>query len=626
MEDRQAVQSSSTPDIPQSDRAVAARAEDIFRAQRLDVYRRTDRLFAFLLFVQWLAGILAAVLIAPRTWSGVIPQTHIHVYAAVFLGGMITALPVAMALFMPGAAITRHTIAIGQMLFSSLLIHLTGGRIETHFHVFGSLAFLAVYRDWRVLGTASLVVALDHLVRGIAWPQSVYGVIGGAEWRWLEHAGWVLFEDLFLIAAIQQSLVAMRSLAERQAMLEATNRAVEDAAEAKSAFLAHMSHEIRTPMTAILGYVDLMSLPSQRPAERAEALQIIRRNGEHLLCVLNDILDMSKIEAGRLRTERVDCNPAELVGEMASLMRPRAVEKGIGLKVLFRTPMPATIQTDPTRLRQILLNLLSNAIKFTSAGEVRVEVTLLRNTSQLRFDVIDTGIGMTSEQCRSLFEPFTQGDFSTTRRFGGTGLGLAISKRLSESLGGGIAVTSEQGKGSNFSITISTGPLERVEMIEMEGEVRQLRRTRAPGQSAPASEPAKLAGRVLLAEDSTDNRVLLKRLLERTGFNVEAVANGAEAVQRALRAMRDGNGDCFDLILMDMQMPEVDGYEATSQLRRHGYKSPIVAITAHASPTDRDKCLTAGCDSYLAKPYELDQLLECIRDQMGNAQAPVGRA
>ena len=296
------------------------------------VYQRTDRLFAFLLVLQWLAGMLAAWIVAPRRWLGTLPQTHLHVYAAIFLGGIITVFPVMMALFRPGTTLTRHSIAVGQILFSSLLIHLTGGRIETHFHVFGSLAFLAVYRDWRVLATASVVVAVDHFVRGVVWPQSVYGVIGGAEWRWLEHAGWVLFEDVFLFAAMRQSLAGMQSLAERQAMLEATKQAVEDADQAKSVFLANMSHEIRTPMTAILGYVDLMARPSERPEERAEAVQVIRRNGEHLLSVLNDILDISKIEAGRLRIERVDCNPAELVGEVASLMRPARERRASSLK------------------------------------------------------------------------------------------------------------------------------------------------------------------------------------------------------------------------------------------------------------------------------------------------------
>ena len=629
---------SVTPIIQANHDAVAGRADDIFRVQRQDVYRRTDRLFAILLVVQWLAGILAAVVVAPRTWSGTTSQTHLHVYAAVLLGGIITALPVTMALFLPGAAVTRQTVAVGQMLFSSLLIHLTGGRIETHFHVFGSLAFLAVYRDWRVLATASAVVAIDHFVRGIVWPQSVYGVIGGAEWRWLEHAGWVLFEDLFLIAATRQSLASMRSLAERQALLESTKQAVEDADQAKSVFLAHMSHEIRTPMTAILGYVDLMAMPAQRPEERAEAVQIIRRNGEHLLSVLNDILDMSKIEAGRLLTERVDCNPAELTCDVASLMRPRAAEKGVELKLLFRTPVPRSVQTDPTRLRQILLNLLSNAIKFTARGEVRVEVTLRRESRKLQFNVIDTGIGMTPQQCQRLFQPFAQGDHSTTRRFGGTGLGLAISKRLSESLGGAIGVVSEPGKGSDFRITIDTGPIEGVEMIEPDGEVRRRRGTRpepvpaAPNSNANANDGgagdtgAGGGGRVLLADDSTDNRVLLKRLLERSGFTVEAVGNGAEAVRRATWAMRSGNRDAFDLILMDMQMPEVDGYEATAQLRRSGYRAPIVALTAHASHADRDKCLDAGCDGYIAKPCELDQLLDCIRAHVATRAAGNGHA
>ena len=593
--------------------AAAARADELFSALRNDIYRRTDRLFALLLVLQWLAGVIAALVIAPRTWSGVISQTHIHIYAAVYLGGIITALPVAMAFLMPGKALTRHCIAIGQILFSSLLIHLTGGRIETHFHVFGSLAFLAVYRDWRVLITASLVVAIDHFLRGMFWPQSVYGVIGGAQWRFLEHAGWVIFEDIFLIAATRQSLAQMRAVAERQAMLEEAKRTVESADRAKSAFLAHMSHEIRTPMTAILGCAELMSAGDRNEEDR-EFVQTIYRNGEHLLTVLNDILDISKIEAGRLTIERVPCSVAEIVGEVASLMRPRAAAKGLKLECHFPTPIPKTIQTDPTRLRQILFNLVSNAIKFTERGEVRV--TTAMKGSELALSVIDTGIGLTDEHRERLFKAFEQADGSTTRRYGGTGLGLAISKRLAEKLGGRIDVVSAPSRGSTFTVTLDAGKLDGVPMIEIEGDAA-VKSDKAATKLETAAR-THVRGRILLADDSTDNRQLLKRILEASGLEVEAVENGSQAVDRALASH---NGDKFDLILMDMQMPEMDGYEATGRLRRSGYIGRIMAITAHASDADRERCLAAGCDAYVAKPYDVHRLLDMIRRQIEHSRS-----
>ena len=595
---------------------VARRADELFAVQRQEIYRHTDRLFALLMVVQWVAGVVAALVIAPRAWSGTVSQPHVHVYAAVYLGGLIASFPVALAFVMPGAPITRHVIAVAQILFSSLLIHLTGGRIETHFHVFGSLAFLAFYRDWRVLLTASLVVGVDHFVRGVLWPQSVYGVVGAVQWRFLEHVGWVAFEDIFLLVATRQSLAQMRAVAERQAMLESAKLAVESANRAKSAFLAHMSHEIRTPMTAILGYADLIAADGHAPHERREFLQTIHRNGEHLLSVLNDILDISKIEAGRLAVERVKCSPAQIVAEAVSTMRPRALDKNLQLKTRFETPIPETIETDPTRLRQILLNLLSNAIKFTHAGEVVISLRLNGDENgaepQLAMTVRDTGIGMTAEHCQRLFEPFTQADGSTSRRYGGTGLGLSISKRLAERLGGRIEVESEVGRGSAFTVTLATGALDGVQMVTIHHESIVRGGARAAAERADVRD---LTGRLLLVDDSNDNRQLLARLLKRVGLDVETAENGALAVERILPAT---NGDAFDLVLMDMQMPEMDGYEATARLRRSGYTGRIMALTAHASDADREKCLAAGCDDYLAKPYSLDQLMGAIRRQIAN--------
>src|SRR5580692_10447586 len=259
----------------------AARADSLFHESRNANYRRIDRLFAGLMCFQWVAGVIAALVISPSAWAGSVSHVHIHVWAAIILGGIITIFPVSLAILRPGEALTRHIIAVAQMLMSALLIHLSGGRIETHFHVFGSLAFLAFYRDWRVFIPATIVVAADHFVRGVYWPQSVFGVLAPSPWRWVEHAGWVIFENIFLVRSCLQSVDEMKSIARQRAELESTNEIVErkvlertadlmdsqkrllaakEAAEAgslaKSTFLATMSHEIRTPMNGILGMTE----------------------------------------------------------------------------------------------------------------------------------------------------------------------------------------------------------------------------------------------------------------------------------------------------------------------------------------------------------------------------------
>ena len=225
--------------------SIPIRAQELLQDHLLIIHRRTDRLFAGLLFVQWLACIAAALWISPRTWVAEWSSTHIHVWAALLLGGAISSLPIYLAIVRPGAVLTRHVIAIAQMLTSALLIHLTGGRIETHFHVFGSLAFLAAYRDWRVLLTSTLVVALDHGIRGAIWPESVYGVLTAAPWRTLEHAGWVVFENIFLMITIRQSIVEMRNIGQQQALLESTNRLTEEKVRLRTAELQHAKEQLR---------------------------------------------------------------------------------------------------------------------------------------------------------------------------------------------------------------------------------------------------------------------------------------------------------------------------------------------------------------------------------------------
>jgi signal transduction histidine kinase/HPt (histidine-containing phosphotransfer) domain-containing protein len=410
-------------------------------------------------------------------------------------------------------------------------------------------------------------------------------------------------------AAAEQLRRAYEELEERVRQrteeLSLAKMAAEEASRSKSQFLANMSHEIRTPMTAIIGYADLLLDPDQTTSDRVNCVQTIRRNGEHLLTVINDILDISKIEAGKMAVERVACSPFSVLSDVASTMRGRAYEKGLSFDVDVETPIPQTIRTDPTRLRQILINLTGNAIKFTESGGVRITAKLLTEggVPRLQFDVVDTGIGLTADQLGGLFQPFTQADASTTRRFGGTGLGLTISKRLAEMLGGGIEVASTPGAGSSFTLTVETGPLDGIAMLARFAEA-------AYGAAEPPKRPtgARLSGRILLAEDGPDNQKLLALYLGKAGAEVVIADNGEAAVEKALAAA--GAGRPFDLILMDMQMPVLDGYGATSKLRAKGYAGPIVALTAHAMADDRARCLWSGCTDYMSKPVEREALID----------------
>ncbi len=382
-------------------------------------------------------------------------------------------------------------------------------------------------------------------------------------------------------------------------MLEAARIKAEESSAAKSAFLANMSHEIRTPMTAILGYADLMLAPIQTMSDRINCLQVVRRNARHLMDLINDILDLSKIEAEKMTVERIPHDIAQTAVEVCSMLRPRAVAKQLALRLEFVGPIPAAVKTDPLRLKQVLVNLLGNAIKFTERGEVCLKISVEPRPagSLVQFDVCDTGIGMTSEQINRLFQPFVQADDSMTRRYGGTGLGLVISKRLAQYMGGDLGVKSEIGKGSVFSLWLDGGSLEGVELR------RDLTETSlAVETEAAPNEQITLRGRILLAEDGIDNQHLLTMYLTMAGAEVVVAPNGRDACEK----MRT---DRFDLILMDMQMPEMDGYTATSELRRQGFRLPIIALTAHAMNGDRARCLAAGCTDYLTKPIERELLL-----------------
>ncbi|QDT88236.1 ammonium transporter [Gimesia chilikensis] len=409
----------------------------------------------------------------------------------------------------------------------------------------------------------------------------------------------------------------------RQASLDA-----EAASRAKSEFLANMSHEIRTPMTAVLGYTDVLMEESWGRPGSIKLIEVIKRNGNYLLDLINDILDLSKIESGSLNIEKIPFSLIEKLQEVQSLMQVRAELQEISFKLTFAGKIPKQIQSDPTRLKQILINLIGNAIKFTpDGGQVSVETSCLNPGSPeplLQFKIIDTGIGMNAEQVAGLYQPFVQADSSTTRKFGGTGLGLAISKRLAKMLGGDLTCQSTPDVGTTFTLQIQIGESESLEYYNDPQDAL----VAAAHKPAPViAKPVQAANRscsVLLAEDGEDNQRLISMLLRKEGAAVKLAENGEIAVRYAMHALEQGQP--FDVILMDMSMPVLDGYGATQKLREQGYKLPIIALTAHAMNGDREKCIAAGCTDYATKPVNREKLREIIEtyQSLTDFSEPVG--
>jgi signal transduction histidine kinase len=384
-----------------------------------------------------------------------------------------------------------------------------------------------------------------------------------------------------------------------QELIEARD-AAETANLAKSAFLANMSHEIRTPLGALMGFADLVVDPRIRPAEKASFVAAIKRNGELLSSIINDILDLSKIEADKVHIETVEVALSEILIDTKSILDLQAQNKGIDLKIQVDENVPEKIKTDPLRLRQILINIIGNAVKFTSSGAVDVKVQQgpYKNGHQLlAFKVSDTGPGISSDQIGKLFAPFSQIDVTSKRKFGGTGLGLVLSKRFAHLLGGDVVLSeSAPGQGSTFTITIDPGTHQFVRS-ELGQEIK-LTGTR--------DDERRLEGiNILLADDSLDNQVVVSNFLKLAGVSVDLASNGKEAIEKTKTRH-------YDVLLMDLQMPIMDGYEATAELRKEGYQGKIVAITAHALADDRRRCLQNGFDDHISKPVNRSTLIEVV--------------
>ena len=387
----------------------------------------------------------------------------------------------------------------------------------------------------------------------------------------------------------------------------------EDANRAKSNFLTSMSHELRTPLTAVLGLAELL-LDDPNARDARTMLEMIQSNGKHLAELLNDILDLAKIEAGHSDIKLTHCEPLRIVYELCSLLRFRAADEGIDLKLEFRGALPAKITTDAVRLRQILMNLISNAIKFTKDGTIDVVVSFEEKayTQLLRIDVTDTGIGIAEEHMQAIFQPFVQvGEKSQFRS--GIGLGLAISRSLARALGGDLCVESQLGCGSRFTLTLRANDASSIGPTSPDVYARHL--------LEPIGRPLQndfdwRSRRILVAEDTRANQFLIRRMLEPTGVRLEFVDDGQAAVAQVLK--ESGCNRPYDLVLMDMQMPIQSGYDATRQLRTEGIAVPIIALTAAAMDGDRERCLEAGCTNYLTKPIAREKLFTTVAEIFGH--------
>jgi signal transduction histidine kinase/FixJ family two-component response regulator len=546
---------------------------------------------------------LIALALAPcfDTWAITLPVAS---------AGLAMFLVAAWAL--PRAFATRCIAGVALQVFCALHIYQLHGLPEMHFFFFTGFTLMIVYGDWRAMWPGTLLIIAQHAVFAVLTNS-------GVDLRFFPEAyvGVTKLFWHFSIASVHVAICGVFAhLLRRTTILEHERRRhiaalaeyAEQASRHKSEFLATMSHEIRTPIAGMLGHAELLLEAEASEALRMDAARRILRNGQHLLAVVNDVLDLAKVEAGRLDVTLEPCAPQELIREVVDLFRPRADQKGLRLELVAVSPLPARIRSDAARLRQIVANLLGNAIKFTAEGFVRVEVTGVGDAGpelpRLRVAVIDSGPGLSPDQRARIFEPFAQGDPGVARRHGGTGLGLTISRRLAGLLGGRlVAETSPPGvAGACFVLELPLGE----PVVGPSDACVAPKEPEAPGPRPP------LDVRVLVADDGEDNRLVLAHHLRRAGAFVDCVNDGCHAVERVAAARAEGQP--YALVLMDMQMPGLDGHAATRALREAGHGCRIVAVTALAMSGDRERCLAAGCDEYLTKPVRRDVLLAtCAR-------------
>lgn len=689
-------------------------ARIILDQRRDDLYNRTDLLFTTLIVLEWLAMIVVAVMVSPLAWEGRNSYLHPHIYVAVVLGGLVTAPVVYLYLTAPGKPITRHMIAFSQSLISALLIHLTGGRIETHFHIFGSLAFLAFYRDWRVFITAVSVIVLDHLVRGIYVPESVYGVLTASPWRTVEHAGWVFFESFFLIKVCKQNELEMKALAIQRDALQSTKNKIQELAEERakelkkkesllaaivdnsydaiiaidreglikswnagasnlygyarkeilgkniktlipqnsleefdeiiesvyqggvekeietlrlkndnnivdvaltvspiknedqefigcslierdithrkevekriSEFYSTVSHELRTPLTSIRGALsiiddDIIELDSE---EAREMIQVARTSSERLVRLINDILDLRKIEAGKLELHLEKMNTVDVIKQGIDTMQGMADKAGV--KLATTCDGISDVLVDPDRMTQVISNLLSNAIKFSAPGDLVLLSVDQGENGQVRFSITDEGEGIAQDQIEKLFGKFQQIDSSDTRPKEGTGLGLAISKAIVEQHNGTIGVHSKPGTGSTFWFELPCQTKEaKVAIVESEQEEKC----------------------ILIVEDDLNLAQLLKLCLKKRGIETRH-ATSLKQASELMKVMTPS------AVILDVMLPDGNGLDfiEVQKANKLMEKTPVIVV----SGLEEDEFEYAQPFSYdwYQKPFEFEELTAAI--------------
>ncbi|MEI5638520.1 MULTISPECIES: ATP-binding protein [unclassified Pseudoalteromonas] len=522
-------------------------------------------------------------------------ETHPRYVAISIWLGVIAAIGLPFCILFPGFGFIWATLVTGLALIFGLFV--------------GIKRWSEGFKPARYFVFAYLAMAFPNMIGNLTnlglFPETssnlyLYGLIGSA------------LDALLLAFAVadkfrltnEQNIELNKNLEakvlKRTYELEQVASELRDASEAKSRFLANMSHEIRTPMTSIIGYADGIMLGDIKPHERNQAIAVILQNSRHVLGLINDILDMSKIEANKLEVELLESNLFQAIAHVDSLLGKQIRDKGLEFALNYQFPLPDYVVIDPTRLRQILLNLTSNALKFTSVGKISIDVAC-RN-DKLLITVRDTGIGMTASEQKELFSAFYQADSSTSRKYGGTGLGLNISKSLAKKLDGDITVESEVGSGTAFTLTLSLYTTERTTWVQSLDQISTKKEQQPVSQLENSND---LKGEVLLAEDNRDNAKLIKRILERMGLSVTAVENGQLAVQAVLD--KD-----FDLILMDIQMPVMDGEQAFSFIQATGCSTPIIALTANTMPNEIERYLKLGFNDHLAKPIDRSEFAKKV--------------
>jgi signal transduction histidine kinase len=606
---------------------------DIFSHHQQVIYKRTDRMFAVLMGLQWLAGIAAACWLSPKTWIGTTSQTHLHVWAALFLGGAISAFPIALALLQPGRVSTRYAVAVGQMLMGALLIHLTGGRIETHFHVFGSLAFLSFYRDWRVLIPATVIVAADHFLRGLFWPQSVYGVFAASEWRWLEHAGWVLFENTFLLIAIKHSVSEMWNIAERTAEIKSLNSGLEhhvsertaqlvaanqdlerEVAERKSAeeqlrqaqkmeavgkLAGGVAHDFNNLLTAINGHSDLAMRRLKQDDPLYEKLEKIKKAGERAASLTHQLLAFSRKQI--LQPKVLDLN--QVVFEMNKMLQP-LIGEDIDLFTKLK-PDVGRVKADPGQLEQVIMNLAVNARDaMPKGGKLTIEtanVYLDEKYAAHHFAInpgwyvmlafSDSGCGMDAQTQEQIFDPF----FTTKEVGKGTGLGLSTVYGIVKQSGGNISVYSELERGTTFKVYLPC-----VDLCVTELESGADRQTLSAGNET-----------VLLVEDEEMVREMAKEILEDSGYQVLEAKHGHEALVIAKRYPGD-----IHLMLSDVVMPHMSGRELADQFAPLRKDMKVLYMSGYTDDAIVHHGVLDEGTAFIEKPFTPNALAHKVRETL----------